>query len=300
MGPGKLLSSVKLLRPIFLLGGLSMNLFGAALAYHLDYKIDWTSLICFQLMIITLQLSGHAANDYADFETDAANRNRTWFSGGSGVLPAGDISKRGAIRMSVAFAVVTILLGLTFTVLLDWNLSVLVLTIIGLVMALQYSLAPLKLSYRGFGEIFMLFVYGSICADTSFILQHGSWDNIAFFATAPLMVQVMVFMLLSEYPDIEADSSAGKRNLVVRMGRDRTRPVAMLVILGGAAASIIGILGGVSEMNAFSIALIFTVEAAVIAAILRLLRSARLGYNWLTSASIGFLVLMILVSSLTF
>jgi len=297
---GKLVASIQLLRPVFLLGGLTMNLFGAALAYHMDSKIDWTSLICFQLVIVVLQLAGHAANDYADFETDAANRNRTWFSGGSGILPAGGVSRKGAIRLCAAFAATTILASSVFTIMLGWNIGVLILIIAGLGMSLQYSLGPLKLSYRGLGEIFMMLIYGSVCADAAFIIQHGTWDNLALVATAPLMVQVLTLMLLTEYPDIEADSPAGKKNLVVRMGRDKTRLIAMIVIIVGAVVSVLGVFGGISELNVVAVALTFAVEAAVITVILRMLRSARLGYNWLTSASIGFLVLIILVSALTF
>lgn len=299
MDLAKVTSTVRLLRPIFLLGGLEMNLFGAALAYHLDSRIDWTSFICFQLVLVALQFSGHAANDYADLKSDAANNNRTWFSGGSGVLPSGGLSRRAAVRLSAAFAVITILASVAFTIALGWDPIILILILIGLGLSLQYSLGPLRLSSRGIGEIMMMLIFGSICADAAFMLQHGGWDNMALFATAPLMVQVMILMLLTEYPDFESDSSAGKRNLVVRIGRDKARAAAMTLMPVGAVVSLSGILGGMSDLNSISVALTFAAEVAVIAVILRLLRSSRIGYNWLTSASIGFLVLIGLVSALT-
>lgn len=297
---GKAVNAVKLLRPVFLIGGLVMNLFGVALASHSGSYVDWAALVYFQLILVTLQLSGHAANDYADFESDAVNANRTWFSGGSGILPSGKISKSTAVRLSAIFAALTLLESIIFFMTFSGDVTVLFLILIGLAGALQYSLGPLRLSYRGLGEAFMMFLYGSICADAAFMVQFGAWDNVVLVATMPLMVQVLILMLLTEYPDFEADSAAGKRNLVVRLGRRNSRMISMSLLPAGALISLLGSFGGMSDMNVIAVAVIFAIEAVVIAVIMRMLQSSKLSYNWLTSASVGFLLLLVLISALTF
>ncbi|HJW84932.1 MAG TPA: prenyltransferase, partial [Anaerolineae bacterium] len=83
-------SFIQLTRPLFLLGGALMYGLGAAIAYSAGASIDWGRYALGQVIVTSIQAMTQYANEYYDLEVDrAAGSNRTWFSGGSGVLPAG-------------------------------------------------------------------------------------------------------------------------------------------------------------------------------------------------------------------
>ena len=81
-----------------------LNLLGGAMALRAGVEIDWTALVEFQAVISSAQLAGAMANEYADLETDSINRNRTWFSGGSGVIGRGKLPRTYALHLCIIWS----------------------------------------------------------------------------------------------------------------------------------------------------------------------------------------------------
>jgi 1,4-dihydroxy-2-naphthoate octaprenyltransferase len=65
---------------------------------------------------------------------------------------------------------------------------------------------------------------------TYYILT-GSFDAQIFLASIPVSMLIIAVLYINQYPDIEADVYAGKRNLVVRMGAKRARFVYYLLMV---------------------------------------------------------------------
>jgi 1,4-dihydroxy-2-naphthoate octaprenyltransferase len=91
--------------------------------------------------------------------------------------------------------------------------------VVGLVLGWSYHGPPLKLAYRGLGELDVLICYGPLLAVATYMLQRGAWSWAAFWLALPLGILIAAFLWVNEFPDYVADRSAAKKNLVVRLGR---------------------------------------------------------------------------------
>jgi 1,4-dihydroxy-2-naphthoate octaprenyltransferase len=90
---------VKLTRPMFLGGAVLLYLLGAALAWAQGASPEWIRLLLGQLLVTAIQLTTHYANEYYDYDVDAAiGSARTPFSGGSGVLVSGQLDRAVALH----------------------------------------------------------------------------------------------------------------------------------------------------------------------------------------------------------
>lgn len=285
-------SLVKLLRPQFLVAGLFLNLLGAAVAAHLGSDISLAKLLTFQLVISSCQLAGAVANEYADAGTDAINKNRTWFSGGSGEFALGRISRKVVIALGVFWTMFAVAGMAILSFFLGGGLGLFALMTTGLVLTLGYSIRPLKLSYRGVGELTMGAMVSFLGPTASFLAQHGSWDNSILAVTVPLVFQMMALMMVVEYPDFEADSVAGKRNLVVRLGRDRAWAFGIVMLLLGAVSALTGMAIGLPSVAAVAMALVLLLEMAFFWAVQGIVRR-KPSFLWSTAGVSGFYILAI-------
>src|SRR5574338_631098 len=114
-----LIHFLRLTRPLFLFGGANLYAIGVLIAVADGYKMDLLHLLAGQAMVTAIQLMTHYANEYYDQETDRLNTERTWFSGGSGVLTSGDLPPRAALYgalVCATAALVIILYGFTWSI----------------------------------------------------------------------------------------------------------------------------------------------------------------------------------------
>jgi 1,4-dihydroxy-2-naphthoate octaprenyltransferase len=287
---------VKFFRPHFLAGGVFINLLGIALALSLGGSVDWSKAAAFQVLITSIQLAGAIANEYCDIRTDSINRNRTWFSGGSGEIPKGNVSTRLAAYLLVASATTAATSMVIIAFVFDADAILLLMMALGLVLGIGYSMAPLRFVYRGLGEPAMMVMLCFIAPAASFLLQFGQWDNSVLFVSTPLMFQILAFMMATEYPDLEADSTAGKRNWVVRFGRESAWRIAIGALMLGAASALASVFAGMPSMFAIGMAALLLGQALFFVAIEARVR-AEPSYFWSTFAASGFFVSGITVSA---
>jgi len=98
--------------------------------------------------LIPITASIHYTNEYADYETDTLT-TPTLYSGGSGILPKGEVPRHLALQgawMSLAVGFGIAFLGYSLGVLGKAALFCLVLGSLG---GWMYSLPPLKLAWLG-------------------------------------------------------------------------------------------------------------------------------------------------------
>src|SRR5512140_3022927 len=93
----KLIAFVTLTRPLFLAGAAILYLLGVFFARSQGITIDVGRVLIGQAIITSIQLMTHYSNEYYDLETDRlTGADRTFFSGGSGILPSGILSPQVA------------------------------------------------------------------------------------------------------------------------------------------------------------------------------------------------------------
>lgn len=135
-----LLAFIRLGRPLFLGGGFILYALGALVARWHGHAIAWRTYAIGQAAVTAFQLMTHYANDYFDYEADRANTTPTKWSGGSRVLPAGELPRHVALVAAIVLAILGAVAA-AFTRALPVYAAILVL-------AWCYSAPPLRLCAR--------------------------------------------------------------------------------------------------------------------------------------------------------
>ena len=220
-----LIAFVRLSRPLFLYGGFAGVALGAAVARAEGLRIDAATYLWAQALVTSFQLMVHYANDYFDRECDALATRTAW-SGGSGVLAAGELQPRTALVAALVCAALG--LGVTARFALAGNAAVAWLGLAIGVLAWCYSAPPVRFAARGLGELdtaLVVAVLVPLAGYAAFAHRIGEPMNGAVTSTALAM---FAMMLCVELPDAGADHAAGKRNLVVRWAPARTWQIITL------------------------------------------------------------------------
>ncbi len=190
---------------------------GAAIAALHGHAIDARRYALGQLAVTCFQLMTHYANDYFDYEADRANATPTRWSGGSRVLPNGELPRHVALYAAIVLA----LIGIAVSSMLPISAWPVIVAI--LVLAWEYSAPPLRLCASGWGEVTTAVVVTGLVPWLGFSLQapdlHGAGTLLAA-AVAPALLQIAMLVAI-EFPDAAGDAETGKRTLVVRFGGSR-------------------------------------------------------------------------------
>jgi 1,4-dihydroxy-2-naphthoate octaprenyltransferase len=197
-------------------------LLGAGTAAWTNGPINAIHLVLVFIGALAAHISVNALNEYFDFKSGLDLRTmRTPFSGGSGTLPANPAMARTALNTGLIALAITSLIGLYFTFVRGWAL--LPLGLLGLVVIVAYTpwltrypLLCLIAPGLGFGPLMVM--------GTDFALT-GSYSWTAFFASLVPFFLVSDLLLLNQFPDVEADRSAGRRHLLIVAGNKRSSVV---------------------------------------------------------------------------
>jgi len=218
---GAVLAFIRLGRPLFLGGGFLLYGLGAAIAALHGHALDGRRYVLGQACVTAFQLMTHYANDYFDYEADRANLTPTRWSGGSRVLPAGELPRRVALIAALALAVIGSVTSLVLAAGEPRTLAVLAAIV---VLAWTYSAPPLRLCATGFGELDTAIVVTVLVPWLGFALQAGAGGagaSMVALAIVPLACLQLAMLLAIEIPDAAGDAATGKRTLVVRLGAAR-------------------------------------------------------------------------------
>jgi len=197
-------------------------LVGEVLGFAILGEWDVRLVLLSHVAVVLDQLFIVFANDVADEESDRANEHATVFSGGSRVLVEGKISAQALQRASWIAAVA--LLGLAATMGLGMGRPLLFpLWVAGIALMWAYSYAPLRLSYRGHGEVAQGFGLGVLLPVIGFYTVTGSLDAMPWPAVVPLFILGFAGNINTALPDMQPDVSTDKRTWPVRFGTGRAR-----------------------------------------------------------------------------
>jgi 1,4-dihydroxy-2-naphthoate octaprenyltransferase len=224
---------ILLSRPIFLFGGALVYALGVGIARYLGAPIDWGIYIFGQAYVTTMQLSAQYLNEYFDAPADRENPNRTPFSGGSGVVGEGKLSRETV--MWAALTAMTILASLTVVLLSVVQISPLLITLVILAFlgSFFYSAPPVKLAHSGYGELTTSILVANLVPIFAFVLQYGELHRLLVMSTFPLTTLHLAMMIVFEFPDYLNDLKFEKYTLLVRVGWERGMVLHNILILTG-------------------------------------------------------------------
>ncbi|MCU0896205.1 MAG: prenyltransferase [Burkholderiales bacterium] len=212
----------RLADPKITLASMSSILLGAAAAVH-DGSRAWGWLALVVAGIFALEWAKNASGEVFDFDSGTdqavAPADRSPFSGGKRVLVDGLLTTGQTWVIAIVGYAICIAAGLAIVVLREP--AVLWLGLAGVALAFFYHAPPLKLSYRGWGEGAVFAAYGPLVCTGTYLVMTQSFAAWVAWLAVPLGLLIAAFLWINEFPDYRADAQAGKRTLVVRLGRPR-------------------------------------------------------------------------------
>jgi 1,4-dihydroxy-2-naphthoate octaprenyltransferase len=235
----------RLADPKVSLASIASIALGAAAAAR-DGPLHWGWLALTVAGIFAIEVAKNASGEVVDFSTGAdqgvSSEDRTPFSGGKRVLVDSLLTRSQTIGVAIAAYAIGIAVGLGIAA--ERHPGVLWLGLAGVWLAYFYHAPPLRLSYRGFGEIAVAAAYGPLIACGTYLVQRREWGEAALWTSVPLGTLIAAFLWINEFPDLRADRAAGKRTLVVSLGpRIASRVYAGLVLVAYGLIAVLPVLG---------------------------------------------------------
>ncbi|MBD3349044.1 MAG: prenyltransferase, partial [Candidatus Eisenbacteria bacterium] len=154
---------------------------------------------------------------------DRASVRHTALSGGSGAIQSGALTARGVLAASLLCLACGAAVGLYLNAATRGNV-VMLLGGLGVLLAWGYSERPIRLGYRGWGagEATVGVAFGPLPVVGAYYVQTESVSLSALAASLPMALLVALVLLVNGFPDLESDSSVGKKTFVVTFGERRT------------------------------------------------------------------------------
>ena len=211
----------RLSRVPFLLVGILPLILGFILAWRWGYKGPPGLYVLSTAAVILIMWMTYYVGDWNDLEGDRINRDFNRFSGGSRVLAEEVLPPWVSLFLGYGCLAAAILVGSYIYLRYQTDLRTLLLGGLGLFFGFFYSSKPFRWSHRGLGEILIGFCYGWLPIATGFFLLTGFFSPQILLLSIPVGLSVFNVILINEFPDREADHTVGRRNLVVRFGKER-------------------------------------------------------------------------------
>lgn len=210
----------RLADPKISLASMASILLGTAAAAAAG-PVDPLWLIVTIAGVFALEVAKNASGEIYDWDSGAdlavEDADRSPFSGGKRVIVDGLLSRGQTWTVAGVGYGLTIAAGLAIAAFREPG--VLWLGLAGVSIAFFYHAPPLAFAYRGLGEAAVALCYGPGVAVGTYWVQRGEVGRDVVLASIPLGLLVAAFLWINQFPDYRADLGAGKRNLVVRMGR---------------------------------------------------------------------------------
>ncbi|HQE94346.1 MAG TPA: 1,4-dihydroxy-2-naphthoate octaprenyltransferase [Candidatus Marinimicrobia bacterium] len=223
----KLSDSLKLwlrvYRAPFLTASVAPVILGTSVGWYETGRINFISGLLALLGTIFAHFGANIFNDYYDHLTgcDDNNLDFTPFSGGSRTIQNGLLTARQAFWAGLVAFLLVVLIGLLLIV-YTGRPALIIFGIVGLAIGFLYTAIPVKLAYRGLGEIGIFIAFGPLIVIGASYVQTGTISFLAFLASVPAGLLVMLILYANEILDEKADRSADKNTIIVKIANRNT------------------------------------------------------------------------------
>lgn len=217
----------------FVFAGIFPYLFGASAAYYYTQSFN---LFYFLIGFIGVALSLIGVETFNEY-FDSKQGGDFIFS----LKPRGRIPNYilGIGLLSFLFAFLT---GLYLT--LNLGYPILIFAVLGFLAAAFYVGPPIKFAYRGLGETVIFLAYGPVMVIGSYFIQTQRVDPRSIFASLIPGFLIFALAIVNEIPDYFQDKLIGKKNIVVRIGRERAVYLYAIILFAVFAAVLVNLAVG--------------------------------------------------------
>jgi 1,4-dihydroxy-2-naphthoate octaprenyltransferase len=212
-------------RANFLVLAALLVVIGLAVSYKYqppEASFNWLHAIMLLVGVVSAHISVNLFNEYSDFKTKIDfSTKRTPFSGGSGILTQGLISPAKVLRVAVATLILSLAIGIYFTIISHW--TILVISLLGAFTIVYYTKF---LTRYMLGEFFAGLTLGSLVVIGTYLAMNvtpadglrGLLPGGVTLISIPPGILTSLLLFLNEFPDAEADKKGGRKHLVIKFG----------------------------------------------------------------------------------
>ncbi|HJS47676.1 MAG TPA: prenyltransferase [Gemmatimonadales bacterium] len=198
---------------------------------------SWPRTLLALAGLLAMHVAVNALNEAADFESGIDLVTvRTPFSGGSGAIPGRQITAGSARRVGRVALLAGAAIGAWFIA--TDGLALAPILAAGVVLVAGYSTGFAR---AGWGEVAAGLGLGFLPVVGTALAQGAPASTAAWAAAVPAFFLTFDLLLLNEFPDETADRAGRRRNLVLRLGRQRAARVYLLAALAVPGAILLGV-----------------------------------------------------------
>ncbi len=232
--PPVLLDLIRLGRLHYLALGVVIYIYGVLVARALGASVDLWQAVLGYLVMMPAHLSVSYSNEAFDIEADQHAQPGP-LSGGTGVLVRRPELRSAAIGIAAGLIVLSLALGLWFTLRYQAGPLFAALVIAGNFLSWFYTAPPVRLAYRGLGEVSTATTVGLVVPLFGYV-SVGAQLSPVLLLLAPLSVAyALLFVFCYQLPDRDGDRAAGKPNWTA--GRSIPGSYRVMLLLTGAAVA---------------------------------------------------------------
>ncbi len=212
-------------RPRTLVASICPVLVGTAVAASDGRLVPWRALAAL-VVSVAIQVGVNYANDYSDGVRGTDTPARV----GPVRLVASGLASPSRVKLAAALAfAVAGLAGLALALAVDPRL--LLVGVVCVAAAVLYTGGPRPYGYAGFGELAVLVFFGLVATTGTAYVQTERLEGLALAASVPVGLGAVAILLANNIRDLDGDRAAGKRTLVVRLGRPRSRSLYLVTVV---------------------------------------------------------------------
>ncbi|MFM7024254.1 MAG: 1,4-dihydroxy-2-naphthoate polyprenyltransferase [Flavobacteriales bacterium] len=183
----------------------------------------------FVLAVITtifLQILSNLSNDYGDSVHGADNAERV---GPARTVQSGAITRQQMKKAMILFVVLSLISGIalvyegTKDIDLGYGLFFILLGIVAIAAAIKYTAGKNPYGYRGLGDLFVFLFFGIVGVTGTYYLHNHELNSTILLPAAAIGFLSTAVLNLNNMRDRISDEKAGKRTLVVYLGKDRAK-----------------------------------------------------------------------------
>ena len=230
----------RVIRVRFLLSSVLAVSASLAINWWLHSSIDVFDAALTMGGVMALHASVDLLNDYWDFKRGIDTKTqRTGMSGGTGVLPEGLLQPAQVYRAGIMSLAAGVAVGAYFVVTDGFVIAVLL--IFAVVSIYFYST---KIVDSGLAEIFVA-IKGTCIVLGAYYIQAGDIPAPAALGGVVIGILSAMVLLITSFPDHDADRSQGRKTLVVAWGRRRAARVFWIFPAAAYGVVLISVAAGI-------------------------------------------------------
>lgn len=183
--------------------------------------------------IYLIETGKNGVNETVDFlsgvDSAVQRKDRTPFSGGKKTIVQKKLTVNEVVVISMAMYALACCIGIIIVMFRES--SIIWVGLAGVFLSLFYSIPPFKFCYHGIGEITVGITFGPLIMLGVNLLMTNNTDIMIIVASIPVGLLIVNVLWINQFPDYSADLAGNKRNMVVRLGKEKSLSVYMCIFI---------------------------------------------------------------------